>query len=248
MNHVADRAVTSRVICSTCSPGGRLTRGPCDQLVYQLKTPRTDGTTAMFLSPMALLERLARLIPQPGQHMTRYFGVLSSGAAWRARIIPKPLETIGPPQLRPWGRRLLRADLSRRVFVAEVVVCACGGTGREISSVEQGPAARKILQHLGLSDALPVLAPARIDQSEVWPTGPPLEDHCDPPWTDEIQQSPPRLRCLTHPALPSPSAPPGPLKGHRALPLGRAIFSPGMRRASVAPPSIALSAPGSRRR
>ena len=60
-----------------------------------------------------------------------------------------------------------------------------------ISSVEEGPAARKILRHLGLSDALPALAPARIGQSEFWPTGPPTDDACDPPYVDDVQRSPP---------------------------------------------------------
>ena len=44
-----------------------------------------------------------------------------------------------------------------------------------IASVEEGTAALKLLRHLGLSDALPVLAPARVDQPELWPTGPPGE-------------------------------------------------------------------------
>ena len=123
--------------------------------------------------------------------MTRYFGVLSSGATWRARIIPKQLEKSELPRVRPRGRRLLWADLLRRVFLAEVLACACGGTRRVISSVEEGSAARKILRHPGLNDALPVLAPARVDQSEFWPTGPPAEDACHPPYVDDVQRSPP---------------------------------------------------------
>lgn len=134
---------------------GRLSRGPRDQLVYRLKTPRPDGTTALFLSPMALLERLARLIPQPGRHMVRSFGVLSSGAAWRARIIPKPQEDSPLPLVRSRGRRLLWADLLRRVFLTNALACACGATRRVISAVEEGPAARNILRHLGLSDRCP---------------------------------------------------------------------------------------------
>ena len=172
---------------------GRLTRGPREQLAYRLKTPRPDGTTELVLSPMALLERLARLIPQPGRHMTRYFGVLSSGAAWRARIIPNPPEETEFTPLRRRGRRLEWANLIRRVFLAEVLTCACGGTRRVISAIEEGPAARKILKHLGLSNALPVLDPARLDQSELWPTGPPAEDACDPPYVDDVQRSPPDL-------------------------------------------------------
>lgn len=169
----------------------RLSRGPREQLTYRLKTPKPDGTTELVLSPLALLERLARLIPQPGRHLTRYFGVLSNAAAWRSRIIPKSPEKPAIPLLPARRRRLAWADLMRRVFLTEVLACACGSTRRVIASVEEGPAARKILRHLGLPDTLPVLAPARIDQPELWPTGPPAEDACDPPWTDDVQQSPP---------------------------------------------------------
>ena len=75
---------------------------------------------------MALLERLARFIPQPGRHMTRYSGVLSSGAAWRARIIPTPPEEPEFTPLRRRGRRLDWANLLGRVFLANVLTCACG--------------------------------------------------------------------------------------------------------------------------
>jgi hypothetical protein len=201
---------------------GRLTRGPRDKLTYRLKTPRPDGTTELVLSAMALLERLARLIPKPGIHMTRYFGVLSSGAAWRARIVPKTQEKSELPVVRPRGRRLDWANLLRRVYLAEVLACACGGTRRVIASIEEGPAARKILQHLGLPHELPVLAPARLSQPELWPTGPPVEDACDPPYVDDVQRSPPRLRRLirSSPALDSPQCPGGErcaLRGTAAL-------------------------------
>ena len=70
---------------------GRLSKGPRDLLTYRLKTPRPDGTTAIVLSPRALIERLARLIPQHGRHMVRYHGVLASAAGWRSRSCPRDL-------------------------------------------------------------------------------------------------------------------------------------------------------------
>ena len=170
---------------------GRLTTGPRDQLTYRLKAPKADGTTLLVLSPMTLIERLARLIPAPRLHLTRYFGVLASAARWRQHVVPKPSDSsMFPLVKRRGGRWLDWATLLRRVFLAEVLACACGGTRRVIAVIESGPVARKILNHLGLPDTAPGLAPARLDQAEFWPTGPPATADCDPPWTDDVQRSP----------------------------------------------------------
>jgi hypothetical protein len=67
-----------------------------------------------------------------------------------------------------------------------------------ISTIEEGPASRKILRHLGLPDTVPAPTPARVDQTELWPTGPPAEFHRDPPAIDDVQRSPSRLCRLNH--------------------------------------------------
>ena len=143
------------------------------------------------LSPMTLLERLARLVPVPRLHLTRYFGVLSNAARWRKHIVPKPKDSTSIPRLKRSGRWLDWASLLRRVFLAEVLACACGGTRRVIAQIEPGPTARKILRHLGLPDTGPELATARVDQADFWATGPPAPPDRDPPWTDDVQRSPP---------------------------------------------------------
>lgn len=56
---------------------------------------------------------------------------------------------------------------------------------------EEGPAARKILKHLGLPEKPPKLAPARIDQGALWPTGPPSNDDCESAPADDWDQRPP---------------------------------------------------------
>jgi len=172
---------------------GRLSAGPRDLLTYRLKAPKADGTTRLVRSPMTLLERLARLVPAPRLHLTRYFGALSNGARWRKQVVPKPSDSSTIPRLKRSGRWLDWASLLRRVFLAEVLACACGGTRRVIAQIEAGPTARTILRHLGLPDTGPELAPARLDQADFWATGPPAEPDCDPPWTDEVQRSPPDL-------------------------------------------------------
>ncbi len=168
---------------------GRLQRGPRDLLTYQLKAPKPDGTTAVVLSPMALLQRLARLIPLPGRHMVRYSGVLSSAADWRSRVVPNPPVKLDLPLRRSGARRIDWANLLRRVFLLDVLACACGSTRRVISVIEAGPTARKILDHLGLPTAAPPLGRARIDQGELFATGPPGDDSQVPPPEDHDQRT-----------------------------------------------------------
>lgn len=99
------------------------------------------------------------------------------------------------PRLRPGGRWLvLREPLEghppRRVFLAEVLACACGGTRRVIAVLEAGPACRKVLPHLDLPDTAPEAAPARINQADFSPTGAPAPPVRNAPCTDDLQRSP----------------------------------------------------------
>ena len=45
--------------------GGRLQWIDADHLTFRLKTPWSDGTTHLLLSPLELIEKLAALIPPP---------------------------------------------------------------------------------------------------------------------------------------------------------------------------------------
>ena len=189
----ADQRVSIERFCRYALRGpianGRLHEGPRDLLTYTLKAPKPDGTRQIVLSPATLLERLARLMPAPRIHLVRYSGVLASASRLRKHIVPTPPPTPGRPPLKRSGRWLDWATLLRRVFLAEVLACVCGGTRRVIAAIEEGPVARKILDHLGLPASAPELAPARVDQADFWPTGPPGFDP-DPPWIDDLQRSP----------------------------------------------------------
>ncbi len=56
---------------------------------------------------------------------------------------------------------MLWADLLRRVFEVDVLVCPCGGRRRMTAMITQPPTIRRILSHLGLQTTGPSLAPAR---------------------------------------------------------------------------------------
>ena len=112
--------------------------------------PWRDGSTALLLDPLELLERLAALVPPPRRPLLAYHGVLAPRARWRAAIVPTPSPAdarAAPVSCRwPWARLL------RRVFAFEVLVCPrCGGPRRMLGAVTEPYAVRRLLAALGLA-------------------------------------------------------------------------------------------------
>jgi hypothetical protein len=66
----------------------RLTELPDGRLLYRLKRPWRDGTSAVIFERHDFMAKLAVLVPAPRAHLTRYHGVLGPAAAWRPLIIP----------------------------------------------------------------------------------------------------------------------------------------------------------------
>jgi hypothetical protein len=58
-----------------------------ERVVYRLPKPQRDGTTALTLTPLELIDHLAALIPPPRRHRHRYHGVLAPNAPLRAAAI-----------------------------------------------------------------------------------------------------------------------------------------------------------------
>jgi hypothetical protein len=94
-------------------------------LVYTFTHPWSDGTTGIRLSPMALLEKLAALVPLPRRHLVRYGGCLAPHSHLRGAIIPTPRQQgvedeeemdTGSPR---WGW----ARLLKRVFALYMARC-----------------------------------------------------------------------------------------------------------------------------
>ena len=70
----------------------------------QLKTPYSDGTTHILLTPQALLQRLCALVPRPRAHRVRYHGTFAPNSPYRDQVVPansaapsedEPTQTIG---------------------------------------------------------------------------------------------------------------------------------------------------------
>ena len=92
----------------------RLHLGANGQVIYTLKKPYDDGTTAISMSPMELMERLASLVPRPKVHLTRFAGVFAPHYKYRAMVVPKPPqqpELPAPDDAKPSKSRISRARL-----------------------------------------------------------------------------------------------------------------------------------------
>jgi hypothetical protein len=156
----------------------RLSTDDYGNVIYRFKKTWDDGTTALKLTPMELMERLVALVPRPRVHLSRYHGVLGPHYKHRKQIVPKPPELkvacqdqdiIDPKQLELKKKNIPWARLLARVFNIDVETCSkCGGNMKIIAAIEDPKVIRKILEHMGLALMPPPLHPAR---------GPPKAHH-----------------------------------------------------------------------
>jgi hypothetical protein len=133
-----------------------------------LRHPWADGTTHLRFEPVALLERLAVLVPRPRINLILYYGVLAPRAAWRVAVVSSAgsawsdvpvADTSTAARCR---RGYLWAELMRRTFGLDVLECPrCGGRLRLLALIEHRPIIERILRHLGLSTDRPEPRPAR---------------------------------------------------------------------------------------
>ena len=135
-----------------------------DNVRIQLKKPWSDGTTSVDLEALALMARLAALVPPPRRHTTKYFGVLSSHAGSRSQVVPAATPPAAPAeQEKPKkGQRYIRwSALLRRVFGIEVGCSKCKNPLRLIALIKTEETAKKILTAMHLPTEVPQLPPAR---------------------------------------------------------------------------------------
>lgn len=165
----------------------RLSINEQGDVIYKFKKPWDNGTTAIKLSPMEFMERLAALVPRPRVHLTRYHGVLGPHFLYRKDIVPRKSELAavtnpvtsadggsGDPKdtdKAPVAKKMSWARLLKRVFNIDISICSkCKGQIRIIAAIEDPKVIKQILDHLGLPSSAPRLLPAR---------GPPRPDHSD---------------------------------------------------------------------
>ena len=199
--HEKDRAGLEFLVRYNLRPPlalSRLSELPSGRVLLMFKRPLADGTAALELEPLALLRRLASLVPPPGSHDTAYFGVFAAHSADRRRFVrakrvdpeecrghaglddhEEALSTIPAgvdPNLEaaaevPPERYIRWADLLRKVYAFDVLACPCGGRRKVVDLVTQPAEIRDTLDRLGLKSE-------RLEPSKARP--PPQEEMFDP--------------------------------------------------------------------
>ena len=130
-----------RYVARPALASGHLRLRASQRLCFALKTPWSDGTSHLLLSPMDLLEKLAALVPPPRLHLLRYHGLLAPRARARDRIVPakpvaEPSAAACDASAPSCGHRLRWATLLARVFSSDLSECAaCGGRLRIIAAL-----------------------------------------------------------------------------------------------------------------
>ena len=100
----------------------RLRELPDGRIALGLKRAWDDGTTAIVLTPLQLLERLAAIVPHPRHNLVVYHGVLAARHRWRSLVVPSPVTSGRRCKWIPW------ADLLKRTFGVDALLCpVCGG-------------------------------------------------------------------------------------------------------------------------
>jgi len=161
---------------------------PQARLLYRLAEPDLQGRTELVLSPLDLLERLARLVPPPRIHRHRYHGVLAPHARLRPLVVaigreevpseratepsptndpsavpgPPPPPAAPEPARPPSAPRIRWAQLLARIYEVLPLLCpACGGEMKILAFLTDPPTVEAILLHLDLPRRPPPLMPAR---------------------------------------------------------------------------------------
>ena len=163
----------------------RLRISPDGQVVLKLRRRWANGTTHLMFDPVELLERLAALVPRPRINLVLYHGVLAPRAAWCSSIVPVQTAddrnesgTAGECRHERVGRRPNWdwAELMERSFGFDVLACPqCSGRMTLVALIRDPAVVARILRHLHLPDAAPVMRPARepplpldVDADPVW--------------------------------------------------------------------------------
>lgn len=93
-----DRPALERLLryCARpCWASERLTQADDgERLIYLFDKPRPDGSWQVTLTPIELLDRLARFIPPPRRHLHRYHGVFAPHSALREQVTARAGEAI----------------------------------------------------------------------------------------------------------------------------------------------------------
>src|SRR5262249_28356148 len=160
----------------------RLAQTTDGKVTYPRKYPSQWGQTMLEMDPLDFLQRLSPLIPPMRSHLVRYAGVFAPHSKLRPAVVLelKPNDAAAPdaPPVEEgfspaWRPRLPWAQLLKRVFEIDVLVCAeCGGKMRVFAFLTDPEITHAILAHLNLAFAAPQKWPARAPPEMLADPGP----------------------------------------------------------------------------
>jgi hypothetical protein len=140
------------------------------KVVFRLKRAFKNGVSELVFEPLAFLARLAALVPPPGFHLTRYFGLFSSGSLYRSLVVPVPAPKDDPdrPVAPKRPKSMGWSDLIRRVFLFDVLACDCGGRYRYVATIHDPDVVQTIPAAMALRET------SRAPPTTPPPTVPPI--------------------------------------------------------------------------
>ncbi|MCX6129492.1 MAG: transposase [Proteobacteria bacterium] len=103
----------------------RLERTDSGDILYKLKSPWSDGTVDIQLSPTELIEKLIALIPPRSSPLVRYGGVFAPNFKRRNEIILKPGRRKRKVLLKPEGAQ---KSQKRKASSGSWAACSCGSS------------------------------------------------------------------------------------------------------------------------
>ena|GEM_PF-2122520 len=129
-------------------PQDRLSWRPDGKLVMSLKRTWKGGVKAVVFEPLALIARLAALVPTPYMHLRRFYGIFAPNRGLRAHIVPTPPDpqSAAAPVAPKRPKSMSWADLLMRVWRIDALRCPyCGGRMRVICAIRNPDAITAIL-------------------------------------------------------------------------------------------------------
>ncbi len=93
-----------RYVCRPALAKGRIEEAPGGGVVLRFKRAWSAGTTALRMTELEFVEKLAALVPPPHANQVLYHGVFGPSAAWRDQVVPAPTRARAEPRLPEQGQ------------------------------------------------------------------------------------------------------------------------------------------------
>lgn len=132
------------------------------EVIYTCKNGhgRAEGQADERVDAMEFIARVLVQIPEPRRHSARYYGFYSCAARGKRRKAHAEVDQCAPgtasestSEVAPVPARIAAmkrtwAELIRRIYEVDPLVCRCGGSMRVISFITQPRVIERILDHL----------------------------------------------------------------------------------------------------